>query len=111
KRCLTTEQTATLGAVTGTQIKAAFHLENSAQAVTQIFGTLQAPTVAGLNAVNATDLLSLVAVAVNFLITDTTVQDTVQGNRRFCLSNASETSDKSSSEQSLFHVRNLRRFE
>src|SRR5690606_22115868 len=117
---LTTEQTITLTMSTTTQIEAAFQLEHSAQAVAQIFSTFQTPAIAGLNAVDHANALAVDAfvgftsaagAAANFLITNTTVQDTVQGNRRFCLSNTEEADGESSSEQSLFHVRNLRRFE
>ena len=118
---LTTEQTTTLSRVTSTQIKAAFQNEHSAQAITQIFGTLQAPTVAGLNTIDQTSTLGVDSIRVgrltvtlatlNFLVTDTSVQNAVQGDRRFCVCDASEAGHQSSSEQSLFHVRNLRRFE
>src|SRR5690606_32116045 len=108
---VTTEQTTTLLLVTGAEVEAAFDLENSLQAVTHIFGAAQAPAVAGLNAIDHASLAGLEAVTLDLLVADTTVQDTVQGHGRFCLSNAGEAERKTSSEQSLFHVRNLRRFE
>src|SRR5690606_31378497 len=119
---LTTEQTVTLLVGTGTQIETAFQNEHSTQAITQIFRTLQAPTVAGLDAIDHAGFLladrlhtiTVRSIRINtfeLLVTDTTVQNTVQGDRRFCVCDASEAGHQSSSEQSLFHVRNLRRFE
>src|SRR5690606_2091047 len=110
---VTTEQTVTLLVVASTQIEAAFSLEHSAQTVTQVFGALQTPTVARLDALDHAELAAVPASAVGvvLLVANTTVQNTVQGHGRFCLSNAGKAKRKSSSEQSLFHVRNLRRFE
>src|SRR5690606_13336209 len=114
-RSMTTEQTATVVGLTISQVETAFQLENCFQAVAQIFCTLQTPAVARLNAVVETSAGSLavtcsVVLFFELCVADTSINDTVQGNRCYCLSNASEADGKSSSEQSLFHVRNLRRF-
>src|SRR5690606_3279572 len=97
------------------QVKAAFQNEHSAQAIAQIFGTLQTPAVAGLNTIDQTGTLLREITSVNvrqvqgfvvlqLLVTNTSVQNTVQGDRRFCVCDASEAGHQSSSEQSLFHV-------
>src|SRR5690606_24532235 len=113
ERQVTTEQTVALLVVTGTKIETAFRLEHSTEAVTQVFGTLQAPAVARLNALDHARALSVTSIRVRaeLLVANTAVQNTVQGHGRFWLSNAGKAKRKSSSEQSLFHVRNLRRFE
>src|SRR5690606_18881758 len=109
---LTAEQAFVLTVVTVTEIEARLDLEDGLQAVTQVFGPLQTPAVAGLNTVDHAGLLGINAARTfNLLVANTAVQNTVQGHGRFCLSNAGKAKRKSSSEQSLFHVRNLRRFE
>src|SRR3546814_12935358 len=110
---------------TGRAVVTAFQLEHSAQTIAQIFSTFQAPTTTGLNAIDETQFLGInicstsrtlsanlgTIIRFNFVVTDTGIDNAVKGNRCFCLSNAEETDGESSSEQSLFHVRNLRRFE
>src|SRR3546814_390161 len=113
---VTTEQTATLCRFTSRAVVAAFQLENSLQAVAQIFSAFQAPAAAGLNAIGEADFLGFNVIAsgifgFNFVVADTGIDNTVEGDRCFCLSNAEKADGESSSEQSLFHVRNLRRFE
>src|SRR5690606_25466493 len=111
---VTTEQTVALTGGAVTQREAGLDLENGLQAIAQIFSTTQTPTVTGLNTVNQTEALGVLnteAFSFNFLVAETAVKNTVQGHGRFCLGNAGKAKRKSSSEQSLFHVRNLRRFE
>src|SRR5690606_18630083 len=119
------------GASTSTEIKTLFQLEDGAQAVTQIFGTLQTETVAvnstaaqtrgtgtGIhtNGGTSSDTIRIDrrnrAVKLVVLVAVAGIQDTVQRHGRFCLSNASggKAGQQSRSEQSLFHGRNLRRF-
>src|SRR5690606_15982498 len=110
QRSVATEQTIALLVVTGGAVKAAFQLENRTQAVAQIFRTTQSPAVTRLNAVaNAgARVLRLIASGVTRLrtfVTNTSIDNPVQGYRRFCLGDASKADGQSSSEQSLFHLR------
>src|SRR5690606_15261027 len=98
------------------QVDMGFQLEDGAQAVAQIFGALQTPAAAVEGAVTQTRGLggdvSITTIELVVLVAVAGIQDTVQRHGRFCLSNASggKAGQQSSSEQSLFHVRNLRRF-
>ncbi|CFP68912.1 Uncharacterised protein [Bordetella pertussis] len=116
---LATEQAAVLGRVTVARVEARFQLEHSLQAVTQIFRTTQTPARTVLHAVDhaeaAVVVLEVAVVGVSafhleidIVVADTRVDDTVQGDRRFCLSGTGETGEQGGSEQSLFHLRNLR---
>src|SRR5690606_10364383 len=103
--------TATLSAAAIGERETAFELEDGLETIAQIFGALQAPAVAGLNAVIQTGLGGLDIVGLEAGVANTGIDNTIQGYGRFCLSNAGKAERKSSSEQSLFHVRNLRRCE
>src|SRR5690606_12696687 len=106
---LTTEQTAALGGVTVAGAEAAFQLEHGLQAVTQIFGATQAPARTVLHAVDHADAAAAIpAVALDLVVADTGIDDAVQRHRGFCLGHTGETGEQGGSEQSLFHLRNLR---
>src|SRR5690606_37488150 len=62
--CLTTEHTAGLSVITGSQRETVLKLENSLQAISQVFGTTKTPTVAGLNRVVQTSFGGLDAAVV-----------------------------------------------
>src|SRR5690606_13252820 len=64
ERQVTTEQTVALPVVTGTKIETAFRLEHSAEAVTQVFGTLQAPAVARLDTLDHASALCVTRISV-----------------------------------------------
>src|SRR5690606_20125960 len=99
-----------------TDIETGFQLEDGAQAIAQIFGAFQTPAVTIEGAAAQTGIRHLLAdvgvVVLELAVAVAGIQDTVQRHGRFCLSNASggKAGQQSSSEQSLFHVRNLRRF-
>src|SRR5690606_938704 len=107
---------------TGTQIKAAFKYEDRLKAVAQVFRTLQTPAVGGVDAVDHARAFAVVinrragcidVCTLQLLVADTPVDDTVEGDRRFCVGRTSgeaEAGSERCSEQSLFHLRNLRRF-
>src|SRR5690606_10953894 len=86
ERQQTTKQTIALLVVTSTQVETAFSREHSAETVTQVFATLQAPAVARLNALDHAGALCITrsAVRLKLLVANTAVQNTVQGHGRFC---------------------------
>src|SRR5690606_6356320 len=105
---LTTEQAAALGGVTVGGAEAAFQLEHGLQAVTQIFGATQAPARTVLHAVDHAETAAVKTVALDLVVADTGIDDAVQRHRGFCLGHTGETGEQGGSEQSLFHLRNLR---
>ncbi|MOA16337.1 hypothetical protein D3C78_1365480 [compost metagenome] len=106
---LTTEQAAVLSRLAVTRIKARFQLENSAQAVTQIFRTTQTPARTVLDAVDHAETAAIgIASTADLVVAEARVDDAVQGDRRFCLGDTGKTGEQGGSEQSLFHLRNLR---
>ncbi|MNI58724.1 hypothetical protein D3C73_1138490 [compost metagenome] len=77
---LATEQAARLAALAVGGVKAAFQLEDGAQPIAQIFGSAQAPAGAGLDTVDHAELATAVAVAFDFVVADTGVDDTVESD-------------------------------
>ncbi|MNR22313.1 hypothetical protein D3C85_1392600 [compost metagenome] len=107
---LTTEQAAVLSRLAIARIKARFQLENSAQAVTQVFRTTQTPARTVLDAVDHAETATVqsVGTTADLVVAEARVDDAVQGDRRFCLGDTGKTGEQGGSEQSLFHLRNLR---
>ncbi|MNI73628.1 hypothetical protein D3C73_1296490 [compost metagenome] len=85
-------------------------MENSAQAVTQVFRTTQTPARTVLDAVDHAETAAIdgIRTAADLVVAEARVDDTVQGDRRFCLGDTGKTGEQGGSEQSLFHLRNLR---
>src|SRR5690606_5713027 len=98
--CLATEHATALAGFAGAQSKTVFQNENSLQTITQIFGAFQAPTVARLataeHASARTFVIGAVDRALNPLVSDAAVDDTVEGDRGFGLSDTGKASDQSS---------------
>src|SRR5690606_7794266 len=78
---LTMEQTIGRG-FTVAYIEATFQDKHSLKAIAQVFSTFETPTVTFADAINKTSALSInidtVERAVNFLVTDTAIKNTVQ---------------------------------
>src|SRR3546814_1790691 len=106
---LATEQAATLGRLAVTRIETAFQLEHGLQAVTQIFGATQTPARTILHAVDHAYTAAVkVTRTADLVVADTGIDDAVQRHRGFCLGYTGKTGEQGGSEQSLFHLRNLR---
>src|SRR5690606_38989088 len=105
---LATEQASTLGRRAVTRVETAFQLQQRLQAVTQLAGATQAPARTVLHAVDHADTAAIKTVALDLVVADTGVDDAVQRHRGFCLGHTGETGEQGGSEQSLFHLRNLR---
>src|SRR5690606_4497299 len=112
---LTAEQlVVALSQVAVAEVAAGVEVEDGTQAVAQVLGTTDTPAVAVEHAVTTQAGVGVldhntVLVVLDVRITIAGIQDTVHRDGRFCLSNAGKADDQSSSEQSLFHVRYLRR--
>ncbi|MNI31786.1 hypothetical protein D3C73_856780 [compost metagenome] len=105
---LAAEQAAALARCAVTRIEAAFQREHGAQAVAQIFGAAQAPTRAARHAVGHADLRFVITVALDALVANTGIDQTVQGHRGFSLGHAGDGGEQRGCEQSLFHYLFLR---
>src|SRR5690606_17204598 len=97
---LTTEHTVALARLTSTEAESVFENEYGLQAITQIFSTLQAPTVGRVKAVEQAGTLGVdvnaTNSALNAFVADATVNNTVQRDRGFGLCNTGKASDQSS---------------
>ncbi|CUI89408.1 Uncharacterised protein [Achromobacter kerstersii] len=77
---LAAEQAARLSALAVGGVEPAFQLEDGAQAVAQIFGTTHAPAGAGLDAVDHAELATTVAIALDLVVAEAGVDDTIEGD-------------------------------
>ncbi len=106
---MATEQTLTLTGFTCTQVETTFQLENRLQTFTQIFGTLQAPAVAGVDTADHTSVCAFNVGAgsigtFELLVTKTAVNAAVQRNGSFSLyRTCSEAGDQRGCKQTFFH--------